>query len=150
MYLAAVGQKAAKGSPLAMSFIKNSSLKSFRFPSKAAYGVVASKGKRLKFGFLNLKMLPAPDACNRFCFIVKKKNGNAVFRNHCRRVLRSIFFNEAKNFKSPLWIMAMVEMSKANADWKALRACGEEAARVLGRSRSCTRVGSEGAAKGST
>ncbi|MDR1829585.1 MAG: ribonuclease P protein component [Candidatus Fibromonas sp.] len=114
-----------------MSFTKNNSLKRFRFPSKASYSIVASKGERVKFGFLSLKILKSPDACSRFCFIVKKKNGCAVFRNRCRRVLRPVFFNEAKNFKSALWIMAMVEMNRANADWKALKACGVEAARKL-------------------
>jgi len=65
--------------------------------------------------------MPAPDACNRFCFIVKKKNGNAVFRNKCRRILRTVFFKEAKSFKSPFWIMAIVDMSQINANWEALR-----------------------------
>jgi len=134
-------QKAAKDSPLAMRSIKSNSLKSFRFPSKDSYSTVASKGKRAKFGFLSLKILQSPDDCSRFCFIVKKKNGCAVFRNRCRRVLRHIFFNEAKNFKMPLWIMAIVDMNRANADWKALRACGEEAVKELGRSHFCKRVG---------
>jgi len=65
--------------------------------------------------------MPAPDDCNRFCFVVKKKNGNAVFRNKCRRILRSLFFKEAKNFKSPIWVMVIVEMSHANANWEGLR-----------------------------
>jgi len=147
MYSAAAVQKAAKGSPLAMSFTKNSSLKNFRFPSKASYNIVASKGKRVKFGFLSLKILQSPDSCTRFCFIVRKKSGCAVFRNRCRRVLRPIFFNEAKNFKAPLWIMAIVEMNAENADWKALRACGEEAAEELGHNRFCKRAGSGGSAK---
>ncbi len=151
MCSAAAGQKAAKDSPLAMSFTKNNnSLKNFRFQPQAAYTAVASKGKRLRFGLLNIKVLPAPDTCNRFCFVVKKKNGNAVFRNRCRRVLRPVFFNEAKNFESPLWVMAMVDMNKANANWKALRECGEEAVRALGHSRFCTRAGNGGAAKRST
>jgi ribonuclease P protein component len=96
-------------------------LKNFRFPSLASYSLVASKGKRLKSGYLILKILPAPDTCNRFCFIVKKKNGSAVFRNHCRRILRPIFFATAKNFKEPLWIMTIVEMNEANANWETLR-----------------------------
>ncbi|MDR3001692.1 MAG: ribonuclease P protein component [Fibromonadaceae bacterium] len=96
-------------------------LKSFRFPSRVSYAIVASRGKRFSFGFLNLKALPAPDSQTRFCFVVKKKNGSAVFRNRCRRVLRHILFKAAKNFKEPLWIMATINMNKANADWKALR-----------------------------
>jgi ribonuclease P protein component len=91
---------------------------------------VASKGKRLRLGFLSLKFMPAPDACNRFCFVVKKKSGNAVFRNKCRRILRAVFFKEAKNFKLPFWIMAVVEMSQANANWEALR---EDADMVIGK-----------------
>jgi ribonuclease P protein component len=82
---------------------------------------VASKGKRLRLGFLSFRIIPAPDACNRFCFVAKKKNGNAIFRNKCRRILRAVFFREAKNFKSPLWIMAIVEMSHINANWEKLR-----------------------------
>ena len=96
-------------------------LKDFRFPSQDSYNIVASKGKRLRLGFLSLKIMPAPDACNRFCFVVKKKNGNAVFRNKCRRILRSVVFKGAKNFKLPFWIMAVVDMSQTNANWKALR-----------------------------
>jgi len=65
--------------------------------------------------------MPAPDACNRFCFVVKKKSGNAVFRNKCRRIMRSVLFKEAKKFKSPVWIMVIVEMSHINANWGALR-----------------------------
>jgi len=105
--------------------------KAFRFPSKASYSEVASKGKRLKFGVLSLKMLPAPDFCTRFCLITKKKNGCAVFRNRCRRILRSIFFNSAKNFKKPLWIMATIAMNAENADWKELRSCGNRVVAAL-------------------
>ena len=117
MCSAVAAQKVAKGSPSAMRCIKNK----FRFPFQASYAAVASKGKRLKFGFLSLKMLPAQDNCTRFCFVVKKKNGNAVFRNRCRRVLRPIFFNEAENYASPFWIMIIVEMSKINANWQELK-----------------------------
>jgi len=106
-------------------------LKSFRFPSKASYSAVASKGKRLKFGVLSVKFLPAPDFCTRFCFIAKKKNGCAVFRNRCRRVLRPIFFNAAKNFNKPLWIMVSIGINAERADWKELRACGNRVVAAL-------------------
>jgi len=32
-----------------------------------------------------------------------------------------VLFKKAKNFKSPVWIMALVEMSQADANWEALR-----------------------------
>jgi ribonuclease P protein component len=121
MYLADAVPKAEKDSPLAMSCIKNNSLKKFRFPSRISYSLVASKGKKLRLEVLNLKALSAPDTCARFCFIVKKKNGSAVFRNRCRRILRNIFFETAKNFKNPLWIMIIVEMNENNANWEELR-----------------------------
>jgi|GEM_PF-730043 len=107
-----------------MSYIRNSSLKKLRFPSEASYGEVFSKGKRLKFGILSLKTLYAPDFHTRFCFIAKKKNGCAVFRNRCRRILRPIFFNAAGKFKKRMWIMVTINMNAENADWKELRACG--------------------------
>jgi len=113
--------KAEKDSPSAMSFTKNNSLKKFRFPSRVSYSLVASKGKRLRSGILNIKMLSASDACNRFCFIIKKKNGCAAFRNRCRRILRNIFFEAAENFKKPLWIMLIVDMNEDNANWEQFR-----------------------------
>jgi len=113
--------KAEKDSPSVMSSIKNNSLKKFRFPSRNSYSLVVSKGKKLKLEILNLKTLSAPDTCTRFCFTIKKKNGCAVFRNRCRRILRNIFFEAAKNFKKPLWVMIMVEMDEDNANWKGLR-----------------------------
>jgi ribonuclease P protein component len=121
MYLAAAVPKAEKGSLLATSCIKSNLLKDFRFPSHASYSIVASKGRKLSAGALNLKILPAHDACARFCFIIKKKNGCAVFRNRCRRILRNIFFEAVKDFKNPLWVMVIVEMNESNANWEKLR-----------------------------
>jgi len=121
MCLAGGVPKAEKDSPSAMSYIKNNLLKKFRFPSRVSYSLVASKGKKLRAEILNLKILPAPDACNRFCFVIKKKNGCAVFRNRCRRILRNIFFEAAENFKKTFWIMIIVEMNEDNANWEGLR-----------------------------
>jgi len=121
MCLADGAPKAEKDSPLAMSCIKNNSLKKFRFPSRVSYGLVASKGKKLKAGVLNLKILPAPDTCNRFCFVIKKKNGCAAFRNRCRRILRNTFFEAAKDFKKTLWIMVLTDMNESDPNWNELR-----------------------------
>jgi ribonuclease P protein component len=96
-------------------------LKKFRFPSQDSYVTAASKGKKLDFSLLTLKILQAPDFRPRFCFVVKKKNGCAVFRNRCRRILRNVFFSEAKTLKKPLWVMAVVKMSESDANWQELR-----------------------------
>lgn len=106
-------------------------LKKFRFPSQGSYSIAASRGRSFSFALLNLKVLPASDGSSRFCFVVKKKNGCAAFRNKCRRILRNIFFKEAKNFKEPLWIMAIIKMNEAGADWKALAACGNRVVAAL-------------------
>jgi len=44
--------------------------------------------------------------------------------------LRSVFFKESKNFKEPVWVMAVVEMSHIDANWDALRA---NAVEVIGK-----------------
>jgi ribonuclease P protein component len=102
-------------------------LKKFRFSSQGSYRIVAAKGKRFSSPLLNLKVLPAQDGNSRFCFIIKKKNGCAVFRNKCRRILREIFFEGAKNFEKPLWVMVIVEMNELGANWGAFRESGERA-----------------------
>jgi ribonuclease P protein component len=112
-------------------------LKNFRFPTQGSYRTVAAKGERFSFPLLNLKVMQASDGSSRFCFVIKKKNGNAVFRNRCRRILRNIFFKEAKSFQNPLWIMAIAEMKESEANWKAFR---EHAERAAGQIRLCKKA----------
>lgn len=123
--------KVVKDSQLVTSFIKNNSLKRFRFPSRLSYSLVASEGKKLNFALLTLKVLPATDSCNRFCFVVKRKNGSAVFRNRCRRILRSLFFNEISKSKTAFWIMVIVEMNENNANWKLFKQNAQAAVKWL-------------------
>lgn len=35
-------------------------------------------------------------------------NGNAVYRNRCRRILRPIFFEASSHLKEPVWAMIFV------------------------------------------
>lgn len=64
-----------------------------------------------------MRWIESPDGICRFCFIAKKKNGNAVYRNRCRRVLRSLFFLKAKTFEKPIW--AMISVNGKSSEMKA-------------------------------
>ena len=55
-----------------------------------------------------MKWIESPDGFCRFCFLAKKKNGNAVYRNKCRRVLRPLFFGMVPQIKKPVWAMVVV------------------------------------------
>ena len=55
-----------------------------------------------------MKWIESPDGVCRFCFLAKKKNGNAVYRNKCRIVLRPLFFGMVPQIKKPVWAMIVV------------------------------------------
>ena len=55
-----------------------------------------------------MRWMESPDGVCRFCFLAKKKNGNAVYRNRCRRILRPIFFEMSKTISVPVWAMIIV------------------------------------------
>jgi len=55
-----------------------------------------------------MKWIDSPDGSCRFCFLAKKKNGNAVYRNKCRRVLRPLFFGMVPKIEKPVWAMVIV------------------------------------------
>ena len=40
--------------------------------------------------------------------MAKKKNGNAVYRNRCRRLLRPIFYSMVPAIEKPVWAMVIV------------------------------------------
>jgi ribonuclease P protein component len=55
-----------------------------------------------------MQWIESPDGVCRFCFIAKKKNGNAVYRNRCRRILRPVFFAQVPLIEKPVWAMLFV------------------------------------------
>ena len=55
-----------------------------------------------------MRWIESPDGICRFCFLAKKKNGNAVYRNKCRRLLRPLFFERVPYIKKPVWAMIIV------------------------------------------
>ncbi|MBO6136162.1 MAG: ribonuclease P protein component [Fibrobacter sp.] len=83
-------------------------LRSYRLPSQPAYRQVAVQGKFVRTPSLSMRWIESPDGFCRFCFLAKKKNGNAVYRNKCRRVLRPLFFGMVPSIKKPVWAMVIV------------------------------------------
>lgn len=69
-----------------------------------------------------MRWIESPDGVCRFCFVAKKKNGNAVYRNRCRRVLRPVFFAQSPNFAKPVWAMIFVNDKQSVMTPERLRA----------------------------
>jgi len=61
---------------------------------------------------LTMRWIESPDGFCRFCFLAKKKNGNAVYRNKCRRILRPLFFGMVPNIQKPVWAMVVVTVGQ--------------------------------------
>ena len=73
-----------------------------------------------------MRWIDSPDGFCRFCFLAKKKNGNAVYRNKCRRVLRPIFFGKIPDIKKPVWAIVFVNVNSAEMTPELLRASAEK------------------------
>ena len=68
-----------------------------------------------------MRWIDSPDGFCRFCFLAKKKNGNAVYRNKCRRILRPLFFGMVPNIKKPVWAMVVVTVGQQELTSEKLR-----------------------------
>ena len=68
-----------------------------------------------------MRWIESPDGFCRFCFLAKKKNGNAVYRNKCRRILRPLFFGMVPNIKKPVWAMVVVTVRQQELTSEKLR-----------------------------
>lgn len=68
-----------------------------------------------------MRWIDSPDGFCRFCFLAKKKNGNAVYRNKCRRILRPLFFGKVPEISKPVWAMVVVTDSQQDMTSERLR-----------------------------
>ena len=68
-----------------------------------------------------MRWIESPDGFCRFCFLAKKKNGNAVYRNKCRRILRPLFFGMVPSIKKPVWAMVVVTVGQQELTSEKLR-----------------------------
>ena len=96
-------------------------LRSYRLPNQPAYRHVAVQGKFVRASSLSMRWIDSPDGFCRFCFLAKKKNGNAVYRNKCRRVLRPLFFGMVPAISKPVWAMVIVNDSSKEMTPERLR-----------------------------
>ena len=81
------------------------SLLAHRLNRPEQFEKIATKGKKLVSGSIVFKHLPSPDGSVRLAFVVRKKCGNAVFRNRIRRILRHQFYAVFPQVAEPRWCM---------------------------------------------
>lgn len=97
------------------------SLRAHRLSNRSDFEKIAAQGKIVKAGLLSLKYIPSPDDSSRLAFVVRKKSGNAVFRNRVRRILRQAAFID-KNFQQHhFWGTVLYFGNASSFDAEALR-----------------------------
>ncbi|HSQ42742.1 MAG TPA: ribonuclease P protein component [Fibrobacteraceae bacterium] len=96
------------------------SLRSHRLSNSAQFGQIASQGKRTVSGSLVMKQIPSPDGVYRLAFVVRKKCGNAVFRNRVRRILRHRFYSQLVKASGPSWSLLQYQGSQQNFQTEVL------------------------------
>lgn len=68
-----------------------------------------------------MQWIESPDGVCRFCFLARKKNGSAVYRNRCRRILRPVFFEKTSTIAAPVWAMIFVNDKECEMTSERLR-----------------------------
>ena len=79
-----------------------------------------------------MRWIDSPDGSCRFCFLAKKRNGNAVYRNRCRRILRPLFFSKVPDIGNPVWAMVIVNDRAADMTSERLRESAMKIFRKMG------------------
>lgn len=89
-------------------------LKLRRLHSPYMYKKVFEAGKTLRASPLTLRWFKADQDCSRVGFIIRKKSGDAPFRNSIRRTLRRSFQEALPSLVEGLWLVFDVS-DKASA-----------------------------------
>ncbi|MCF0216511.1 MAG: ribonuclease P protein component [Fibrobacteraceae bacterium] len=100
-------------------------------PSQPAYRQISAQGKFIRASSLSMRWIESPDGFCRFCFVARKKNGNAVYRNKCRRVLRPLFFGMVPSISKPVWAMIFVSDNAKEMTPERLRESAEKLFRKM-------------------
>ena len=79
-----------------------------------------------------MQWIESPDGVCRFCFLARKKNGSAVYRNRCRRILRPIFFEKAPSVLTPVWAMIIVKDKEGEMTSKRMHRSAEKLFEKMG------------------
>ncbi len=87
------------------------------------YRRVRSEGGVSRKFPLSMRYLQAPDILeSRIGFVIRKRAGDAVFRNSLRRALRECFWQAVSAFEKPAWIVFEVSDRAAESTRTAFRA----------------------------
>ena len=86
------------------------------------YKRVKTEGGVLRKFPLTMRYLQTPDIVeSRIGFVVRKRAGDAVYRNVLRRVLRESFRHVCDRFEKPTWLVFEVSDRAAESTRKAFR-----------------------------
>ena len=108
------------------------SLREHRLRRSEQFEHIATKGRKVFVGSLLFKYVPSTDGAMRLAFIVRKKCGNAVFRNRVRRILRHQLYAAFPQVKQPVWAMVQFLGSSKDFSGERLHADADALARKLG------------------
>jgi ribonuclease P protein component len=78
-------------------------LRQHRFPSRKMLSFLFKGGKKRVEFPLRFRVMDAEDNETRFCMIIRKKVGIAVWRNRLRRIMREEIFRNIGLGIKPIW-----------------------------------------------
>jgi len=108
------------------------SLRLHRLNKSDQFEQIVRQGKKVSAGSLVFKYIESPDGAHRLAFVVRKKCGNAVFRNRIRRVLRHQFYERFAYAEPARWGLIQYFGSSTNFSSESLHAEADEVLKKLG------------------
>ena len=96
--------------------------------TKKMFDYVFKKGRCYQKTCLTLRIAhpSAEGEFSRAGYILRKSNGNAVFRNLVRRILRRAFQNAFPGFSQPSWVLFDLRPGRVKASIRDIRKTAEE------------------------